>query len=162
MRFFRSVLYGFLVTLAFSRFCAYSQSPTVTFTSIDLNRNPVTITFNVIGSVEEEYEIILYIMLENDKASKIKLEKVEGDVGEGKFAGVGRQIRWDRLELKNPREGAKYQFALEIRKASGGGIPWYLYPAAAAAGVVAYIAVKKPSSPPSTVASQIPIPPARP
>jgi len=132
-------------------------------TSIDLSRNPVTITFDLIGSADEEYEVVLYIMLENDQVSKIRLEHVKGDIGEGKFAGVGRRIMWDKFELKNPKEGAKYQFALELRKASSGGIPWYLYPAAAAAGVVVYIAIKKPPSPSETVVvKQIPVPPDRP
>lgn len=162
MRLFRSVLYGILVVSAFGQSCAYSQNPTGMITSIDLSRNPVTITFDLIGSADEEYEVVLYIMLENDQVSKIRLESVKGDIGEGKFAGVGRRIQWDRRELKDPREGAKYQFALEIRRVSGGGIPWYWYPTAAAAGVAVYFAIQRPSSQPESVVKQIPVPPARP
>jgi hypothetical protein len=106
--------------------------------------------------------VILYIQKENDPKSMRQLEKVSGDVGEGKFSGLQRTIYWDRAEVSDAVGGARYQFALEFRKA-GSGLPWYLYAGAAFVGGVVYLAVKQPppSTPDVVVPPSIPLPPGR-
>ncbi len=144
---------------------ASAQAPTGAITSININQDPVVIVYDLVGSTEEEYEVTLFIMKENDESSKKKLEGVSGDVGVGRFAGLGRRILWKKSELRDPEEGVRYQFALEIRQASGFGIPWYFYPGAVVAGVGVWLAVKHPASTapsPEAPAPTIPRPPDRP
>jgi len=152
-----------LLNSVFACTVAFSQPPTGKITSIDFNHDPVVISYDLIGSTQEDYEVILYIMRENDPSTRIQLKKVTGDVGVGTFAGNGRRMLWDRAELKNTQEGARYQFEIVIRQTSGGGIPWYFYPAAVAAGAGVWLAVRHPTSTsPAQPAASIPVPPSRP
>ncbi len=141
----------------------YAQNqPTGRIVSVEIGQNPVRIIYDLNGSLDEDYVVILYLQRENDPNSLKKLEKVTGDVGEGKFSGSGRTIYWDRAEMPEVIGGARYQFALEFRKA-GSGLPWYIYAGAAVVGGVVYFAVKPPPPPPPeiVVPPSVAMPPAR-
>ena len=141
----------------------YSQQPAAKIVSLAMDQNPVRITYDLIGSAEEEYEVALYLQRENDPNTLQKLEKVSGDVGTGKFAGAQRTIYWDKTEIKSQIGGMRFQFALDIRKAGGGSLPWYLYAGGAVVGVAVYLAVKPPPPPPNEtiITPTVPIPPPR-
>lgn len=142
---------------------AHSQVPSGKFVSITADADTVRIAYELLGPVAEGYIVSLYLQRENEPNSLRKLEKVSGDVGEIKLAGVRRTIYWDKREVADPIAGARYQFALEFRRAGGSGLPWYLYAGGAVVGVAVYLAVKPPSPPPGeiVVIPTIPIPPAR-
>jgi hypothetical protein len=140
---------------------AYSQQPTGKIASVKTNQNSVCLTYDLSGSTEKKYEVVLYLQRENDPFSLRKLEKVEGDVGEGNYAGSGRTICWDRNEITNPIVGARYQFVLEFREAKGGGLPWYLYAGAAVVGTAVYFAVSPGKSQEKAEPKSIPLPPPR-
>ena len=142
---------------------AISQQISGEITETRRNGNEWVITYTLNAPPDVDYEVTLYVMRENDPLSKRKLASVKGEVGEGKYAGVGRKIYWDGGEFPNAIEGMNYQFALNVRMVKGGGLPWYLYAGAAAVGGVAYFAiVKKESPPPQQQTSSIPLPPPRP
>jgi len=151
------------LALAVHAHTSYAQAPTGKIISINLNQNPIVITYDLVGASTEEYEVILYIMKENDQSTMVRLGRTTGDVGEGKLAGTGRRILWDRREFSDPLEGVRYQFALLMRWNEGGGIPWYVYPAAVGAGVGVWLAVRHtPQTAVVTPAATIPLPPTRP
>lgn len=160
----RSLPLGILAVLlaaAVHSIPAYSQQPTAKIVSIKVTQNPLCITYDLYGSADQKYVVVLYIQRENDPSSLRKLEKVEGAVGEGNFAGSGRTICWDKNEIASPIAGARYQFVLELREAKGGGIPWYLYAGAAVVGGVVYFAVKPEKTQENPVTRSVPIPPPR-
>jgi hypothetical protein len=142
---------------------AHAQAPPGKFVSITVETDSVRIAYELFGPVAEEYIVTLYLQRENEPNALRKLDNVSGDAGEGKFAGVRRTIVWDKREVANPVAGARYQFALEFRKAGGSGLPWYLYAGGAVVGVAVYLAVKPPPPPPPDiiVVPTIPIPPPR-
>ena len=158
---FSSPLLLLMMLLSAQHISAQTQ-PTGRIVSVSLDRDPVRIMYDLAGSAEEDYVVILYLQRENDPNSMVRLEKVSGDVGEGKFSGSRRMIDWDRNELQNPVSGARYQFALEFRKA-GTGLPWYIYAGAAVVGGAVYLAVKPSPAPTPEVAvpAGIPMPPVR-
>ena len=153
----------FLLALLVQASTGHAQNqPTGRIVSIAVDQDPVRIIYDLMGSPDEEYVVILYIQRENDPKSMRQLEKVSGDIGEGKFSGVRRTMYWDKAEVSDAIGGARYQFALEFRKA-GSGLPWYLYAGAAVVGGAVYLAVKQPpsSTPDIVVPPSIPLPPGR-
>ncbi len=152
-----------LLTLQLQATTGYAQNqPTGRIVSIAIDQDPVRITYDLTGSPDEDYVVILYIQKENDPRSLRKLEKVSGDVGEGKFSGSRRTIYWDRAEVPDAVGGARYQFGLEFRNA-GSGLPWYIYAGSAVVGGLVYLAVKQPPppTPDVVVPPSIPLPPGR-
>jgi hypothetical protein len=141
---------------------AYSQQPTGKFVNIETVQKRMRITYDLIGSRETKYVVTLYLQRENDPNSLRRLLRVEGDVGDDMLAGSGLTITWDMSEIANPVEGARYQFALELRRADSGGIPWYLYAGAAVVGGVVYFAVR-PAKEEKKIedTGTIPLPPPR-
>jgi hypothetical protein len=163
MRSIRFSLALLLLALLVQATAGFAQiQPTGRIVSIAVDQDPVRITYDLTGSADEEYVVILYLQRENDPRSIRKLEKVSGDVGEGRFSGSRRTIYWDRTEVPDAVGGARYQFALEFRNA-GSGLPWYIYAGAAVVGGAVYLAVKQPPAPtPEAVApASIPLPPGR-
>ncbi len=140
---------------------AYSQQPTCKFVSIETRQNRICVTYDLVGSADTKYVVTLYIQRENDPGSLRTLEKVKGDVGEGRSAGMKLTIYWDKTEIPDPVEGARYQFALEVRQAESGGLPWYLYAGAAVVGGVVYFAVRPESKGTTADTRTVPYPPAR-
>jgi hypothetical protein len=126
-------------------------------------QNRMRITYDLVGSKGTKYVVTLYLQRENDPNSLRKLLKVEGDIGDDLLAGSGLVITWDKSEFANPVEGAKYQFALELRQADSGGIPWYMYAGAAVVGGVVYFAVRPAQEEQKKVEDTrtIPLPPIR-
>jgi hypothetical protein len=140
---------------------AYSQQPACKIVSIETAQSRVRITYDLVGSRDAKYTITLYLQRENDPNSMRKLLKVDGDVGEDVLAGSSLTIIWDKSEVLNPAEGVRYQFAIELRQASGGGIPWYMYAGAAVVGGVVYFAVKPAKAEEVKDTRSIPYPPSR-
>ena len=152
-----------LLAISLQGIPSYSQQPAGKIVSLSMDQNPVRITYDLIGSAEEEYDVALYLQRENDPNSMQKLEKVSGDVGKGKFAGPQRIIYWDKTEIKTPAGGMRFQFALDIRLAKSRGLPWYLYAGGAAVGIAVYLAVRPPPDviEDPVVQPTIPTPPPR-
>jgi len=143
------------------RTAVFGQPGSCKITGIATHQNKVSITCELSGSPDEKYIVYLYLQRENDPNSLRKLEKVEGDVGEEKQAGAKLTIVWDNTELSDVVEGARYQFAIQLRTVQGGGFPWYLYAGAAAVGGVVYFAVKPESKTETPGIHAIPFPPSR-
>jgi hypothetical protein len=116
----------------------------------------VVIVYDFTGESGEHYEVGIYLAWGPE--SRLKLEKVRGDVGTNVTPGKGKEIHWDmKAELPHPAEGLPYWFEIEISPA--GGWPWYYYAGGGVvAGVLVYTLVPK-SPPPPPPPAKIPLPP---
>jgi len=161
MRSVLSWIIAVLLAYAVPGSVAYSQQPACKFVSIETRGNRICVTYDLVGSVDTKYVVTLYIQRENDPGSLRKLEKVKGDVGDDRPAGMKLTIYWDKTEISDVVEGVRYQFALEVRQAEGGGLPWYLYAGAAVVGGAVYFAVRPESKSTPADTRTVPFPPPR-
>ena len=106
--------------------------------------------------------ISIRFLREDDKSFEIVPTSVTGDVGEGKFAGKGKQIFWAyRNDILMLPTGNDFYFELSVDRVRGTWLWYAVIGAVTAAGVLTkYILDKKESK--STVDETLPLPPARP
>lgn len=124
----------------------------------------ITINYDLTGSPSDKYAISIVMKKDNDRSVAIVPKSVEGDVGDGYFAGTDREIRWYfRNEYPQGFSAEGYYFEIHVQVV-GRESNWMYYALGAAAlagGVVALIVGKGGGdTPPSSV--ELPMPPGRP
>jgi hypothetical protein len=128
-----------------------------------INNDVVTINYDLAGSPGDKFAVRIIMKKENDPSVNVVPKAVEGDIGEGFFAGTNREIRWYfRNELPQGLAGEGYFFEIHTQVV-GSETNWMYYAlgAAVAGGVVALIVGKNSGSgPPPAV--ELPLPPGRP
>jgi len=116
----------------------------------------VVIAYDLIAPVDQKYEVRLVMRRESDRAFKFIPKTVRGDIGKGKFAGKGREIRWAyQQDAPKGFQGNDYYFVIEVKKA-GSKIWLYGSLGAAALGGAVYAIID------SIDPKELPGPPARP
>ncbi|MEI7812495.1 MAG: PEGA domain-containing protein [Ignavibacteria bacterium] len=104
-----------------------------------------SVSFDLAGEEDESYNIELLLMDESNKSYSVKLKKITGSAGEGKFAGTNRNIIWESgEEFPGGADNGRLYLNLKAEKVSG-GIAWYYYAGAAIAGGVAAVLLNKPA-----------------
>jgi hypothetical protein len=142
-------------------------SPRLTNLDWKIEGNVVTVTYDLLGSVDKTYVVAVALLRENDPRFKLVPKSVSGNIGIGKFAGTGRVIVWDyRKDIPQGLFGDGYYFEVIVTEATGNSNTWLYYllgGAAVAGGGAAYLLQIQSKSPPSAgPSSELPTPPARP
>ncbi len=122
----------------------------------------IIINYDLLESVDIKYRVDVLMKREGDEAFAAIPLTVEGDIGEGFFAGKNREIRWYyRRDYPSGFQGAGYFFEFRIEKIGEDNTLLYytLGAAAIAGGVIAFIVGGSQDEPPVV---GIPPPPARP
>jgi len=129
---------------------------------VEIAGNEITLTYDLHGAAEDEYLISVFLVPARHPAAARELTAIRGDVGKGKFSGIGRKIIWVMSEFPDIEEGETYVFRITVDKP---GIPWYYWAGggAAVAGGAALIFAKGSSGgTPTTTPASNPLPPGRP
>lgn len=127
--------------------------------------NIIIITYDLNAPADEKYEVSVVMMRENDDAFEVTPRAVEGDIGEGNFSGVGREIRWNyKKEFPSGFRGEGYYFEVHV-KPSHVEKPWVylaLGAVAVAGGVVGLLVGLGQGGNPPAGTNELPLPPGRP
>jgi hypothetical protein len=92
------------------------------------------------GDPESDYEVSIAVLRTSDATFKYVPEVLEGDVGEGKFAGKTNTIKWlyTSAEEELLSEGEDYYFEVKADKVTGGSTWYYYAGGAVVAGIAAF------------------------
>ena len=122
----------------------------------------IVINYDLLESVDIKYRVDVVMKREGDETFAAIPLTVEGDIGEGFFAGANREVRWYyRRDYPSGFQGAGYYFEFRIEKIGEDNTLLYyaLGAAAIAGGVIAFIVGGSQEDPPVV---GIPAPPGRP
>ncbi|HZY09729.1 MAG TPA: hypothetical protein VFF29_01100 [Bacteroidota bacterium] len=125
----------------------------------------ILITYDLVGSTEESYEISVVLLREKDPSFKAIPKSLAGDVEKGNFVGKGREIRWEyKKDFPEGLQGEDFYFEVSVQTISGGSSLLYIVigGAVAAGGAVALLGGKKSESTPGPPGTELPSPPPRP
>lgn len=135
--------------------------------NLEIREDIAIITYDLIASFEETYDVAAALVKEGDARFRIPVKNATGDIGRGRYAGLKREIRWEwRKDLpKDFTGGAEYSIEITPKLVSSGGGSWLYYVlggALVAGGVIAF-AGKKSGGDQGTGTSPLPSsPPGRP
>lgn len=164
----RSLIYILLPILLsiFVDIQSYAQSSVDDIRAINVKwtmKNEVIIlSYDLTGSPDIKYEVKVIMKRENDTTFYAIPNSVEGDIGEGYFSGVKKEIRWYyRRDYPQGLQGEDYYFEIEVKEvAKQNALLYYIAGGVVVtAGVVALLMSKNPSVPPPR---ELPFPPVRP
>ena len=123
----------------------------------------IIINYDLKGAPDGKYEVKVVMKREGDNSFVAIPRTAEGDIGEGFFAGVGREIQWFyRRDYPQGLQGAGYYFEFQVKTVNQQS-KWLYYVAGAAAltgGVLAFIVTRGQDHTPPVL--ELPTPPARP
>ncbi len=146
----------------------YQEKPKVQNVSLEIRQDIAIITYDLLSSDTDSYEVSAALVKEGDSNFRIPVRSATGDIGKGKFAGTRRQIQWEwRKDLpKNFTGGSEYSVEVSATRIEGGGGSSWLYyvlGGALIAGGVVVLAGGKKAGAESVSTSPLPTsPPGRP
>jgi hypothetical protein len=93
------------------------------------------------GDPNSDYEVSIVLLRSSDNTFKYVPEVLEGDIGEGKFAGKMNTIKWlyTSAEEELLSEGEDYYFEVKAEKITGGSTWYYYAGGAVVAGLAAFL-----------------------
>jgi len=114
----------------------------------DLSGNKILIAYDLVGPSDQTYVVKVILKRRQIPSFEYVPKAVSGDVGEGKYAGAGRQVNWDILrDYPNGLEGDDYYFRVEaIVVSQGSNLLYYLGGSAVVVGAAAYLLLVKKST----------------
>jgi hypothetical protein len=130
-------------------------------TRIEDDNGRCFIKYDLDGDADKDYSINFYLLDKNNPNYNYQLKMLNGDAGEGKFAGSNRTAVWNyENEFKGGIDNDGLYLKITAEKI-GGGIAWYVWVGGVvvAGGVAAVLILNKKHPGPSPV---IPAPPIRP
>jgi hypothetical protein len=122
----------------------------------------IVVNYDLTGSTNVKYSLNVIMKKESDSSFSAVPVTVEGDIGEGYFAGTNKEIRWYyRRDFPQGLQGEDYYFEIHVKPvAKDNSLLYYIAGGVAVtAGIVALLVHKNPGSPPPT---ELPFPPVRP
>ena len=122
----------------------------------------IIINYDLLEPSENRYRVNLVMRREGDDEFTALPQTVEGDIGEGFFAGQNREIRWYfRRDYPDGFQGAGYyfEFRIEIVGQDNTILYYALGAAAIAGGIIAFVVGRSQDEPPEV---GLPVPPVRP
>ena len=126
----------------------------LTLTSTSLSQNEkISSSFRVVegiilidyeienGDPGSDYEISIVLLKSSDNSFQYTPEVLEGDIGEGRFAGKKNTIKWlyTSAEEELLSEGEDYYFEVKADKVTGGSTWYYYAGGAVVAGIAAFL-----------------------
>lgn len=122
----------------------------------------IVINYDLKTELDLKFKVDIVMKREGEASFEALPLTVEGDIGEGYFAGSNREIRWYyRRDYPQGFEGEGYYFEIKVVEI-GKESQWLYYAlgaAAVAGGIVAFLVSKNQEELP---AGGIPLPPGRP
>ena len=93
------------------------------------------------GNPKSDYEVSIVLLRTSDATFKHVPEVLEGDIGEGKFAGKLNTIKWlyTSAEEELLSEGEDYYFEVKADRVAGGSTWYYYAGGAVVAGIAAFL-----------------------
>lgn len=126
----------------------------------------VYISYDLLAPSDQEYEVTIVLLRESDRSFKIVPKSLTGSVGEGKFAGQSREIKWEfKKDVPRVLAGEGYYFEISVEPVGGSNTLLYVGLGVAAVGGAAAVLLggKKGGDETSTpTATELPAPPSRP
>ncbi|MCX6132224.1 MAG: hypothetical protein NTU47_00310 [Ignavibacteriales bacterium] len=113
----------------------------------ELSGKTVIVSYDLAGSLDQAYLIKVTLKRRQVPGFEYVPKSLSGDVGEGKFSGVGRKVHWDMLrDYPNGLEGDDYYFRIEATMISqSSNLLYYVGGGVAVVGAVVYLLIHKPS-----------------
>ena len=146
----------------------YQDKPRVQNVNLEIRQEIAIITYDLVSSDTDTYEISAALLKEGDSRFRIPIRSATGDIGQGKFGGTKRQIQWEwRKDLpKDFKGGSEYSVEVSATRIEGGGGSSWLYyvlgGALIAGGVVVLVGGKKSGDQSVSTAPLPSTPPGRP
>jgi len=154
-----------LVFLFCSRAIILPQSIKVVEIKSDIQKDIVTIYYNIKNTEGYNLQIDLLLKKKSDPSFKYQPKYVSGDIGEGRFNGQNRII-WNKNKEKIPIiDFNDYYFDLDIKVISKSSNKWLWIGAGAAilaGGTTLYFLLKKDKNETIQTELSMPQPPGRP
>ena len=122
----------------------------------------MVISYDLVGDSLAVYNVGVSLLRTGDPEFKVVPARAYGDIGEGRFAGLGRSIRWPIQEdLGGLPEGD--DFVVEVTVDEPDTLPWFLVVVGVAVGgatIYSFVQNGEGAEPPPIL--ELPGPPARP
>ncbi len=123
------------------------------------------ISFDLVAPADKNYKVSIVLRRESDNSFRVVPKSVSGVIGEGKFAGTGREVRWFYTnDIPGGLKGNDYYFEIVVEPI-GAGSAWLYYVlggAAVAGGGAAYFILQGSKAAAATGTNELPAPPPRP
>ena len=135
------------------------------FKTVEVKPDHMVIVYELLAPADDSYEVSFVLLKEGSPSFRIPVSSASGDVGEGKFAGSSRQVRWDYLkDCPANMGGDGFYFEITVSKASRSNLLYYLGVGALAVigGGVAILGGKKEATTATSTPTALPVPPSRP
>lgn len=156
------ILITFFVTEALFSQNRSDESPVITNVEWVTKSDVITIKYDLLGSTKYKYAIDVVMKKEDDPTFNIIPLTIEGDIGEGYYAGENKEIRW-YYRRDHPQGFSKdgYYFEIFVKQVpeSKTWLYYVLGGVATTAGIVALIISKGAGD---EKPKELPYPPTRP
>jgi len=121
----------------------------------------IVITYDLVANSDVTYDISIVLRRDSDASFNVAPKTLSGAIGKGKYAGVGREIRWEyKKDIPGGLQGNDYHFEFLVQtiKEEGGSNLWYYLAAGAVVvgGGVVYALVNGKSSTTATSSTGLP------
>jgi len=140
------------------------EEPKVTNIRWVMKSDMIVVNYDLVGSADAKYEVDIAMKNEKDAAFSVVPASVDGDVGQGSFAGPNREIRWYyRHDYPKGFEGIGYYIEIHVKTISDqSNLLYYIIGAAAVTGGVIALVVGKGQNSGGGGVTYLPMPPGRP
>jgi hypothetical protein len=136
-----------------------------TIRAVQVNPDHILITYSLSGSASESYEVSLVLLKEGSPSFRIPVRSASGDIGEGKFSGDSRQVKWEfARDYPSGLSGEGFYFEITVNKVTKSNLLLYLGLGglAIAGGAAAVLLGGKGGGETTTARTELPFPPTRP
>ncbi len=136
------------------------------FKTVEVKPDHMIIVYELIAPTADSYEVSFVLLREGSPTFRIPVRSASGDIGEGKFAGNARQVRWDYLkDCPTGVGGEGFYLEIMVTKVSGSNLLYYLGIGALAVvggGVAILVGGKQGGTTAASTPTALPVPPSRP
>ena len=137
----------------------------VTIKAVEVKPDHIVITYELVASATESYEVSLVLLKEGSPSFKVPVRAASGDIGEGNFSGGARQVRWEfAKDYPTGLGGDGFYFEITVTKVSGSNLLYYI--GGGLVAIVGAVAIlgggKKEGAASSPTPTELPAPPSRP
>ncbi|MCX6143622.1 MAG: hypothetical protein NTZ35_10400 [Ignavibacteriales bacterium] len=132
MKRFRSLCHLLVATLlletSFISAARAGEDVSVKNVRFEMSGQVINVFYDLQGPEGENYNVRLLLKRKQNPSFQYAPRSLTGDFGQGRFAGIKRQITWDILkEFQEGLEGTDYYFVVEAEMISSGtSILWYI------------------------------------
>jgi hypothetical protein len=138
----------------------------VTLKAVEVKPDHIVITYELIAPATESYEVSLVLLKEGSPSFRVPVRAASGDIGDGKFSGGTREVRWEfAKDYPTGLGGDGFYFEITVTKVKESNLLLYVGLGALAViggGVAILGGGKKEGAASSPTPTELPAPPSRP